>query len=389
MSLSYTLLTSAAFTEEIKATPHVALETEETEAQLATDFLRNVMQPIGAPFVSFFHSMRESLFLNTTVVHPHPFEAVGDFFLTPSRYLFAGKKIVETQQQDYTLVQAHNYRHKYGLKVLGSLIALPVSYTVGALFKGIAYLKPEVRRRHRQIKGMLATLHVESHLDAYQKKGIAAFYSEEFIPCQEHKRPSRLNRKQVIEIEAMKAVTALLDAHGILYWIDCGTCLGAYRYGGIIPWDWDIDLAIVIDDHDNVKSILSTLDKSKYQIQDWSSYSHPKSFLKLYVKETKNFIDIYHYKINEEEQTVQYFFTYADSPFPHSWKVSELKCTKPLRYEEVFPLKQAHFDGLTVRAPHSVVPFLQSKYGSNLDPTMLWDEQTKTYAKVENHPFYK
>jgi hypothetical protein len=106
------------------------------------------------------------------------------------------------------------------------------------------------------------------------------------------------------------------------------------------------------------------------------------------VKETHNFIDIYHYKINEEEGTVGYLYTYIDSPFPYEWKKSELKCTTPLPLKAVFPLKKATFDNLTVWAPHDVVTFLQSKYGENLDPTMVWNAEEKRYDKVEDHPYY-
>jgi len=90
-------------------------------------------------------------------------------------------------------------------------------------------------------------------------------HCDEFIPCQQHKRPSHLTKKQQVEREAFKEIIALLEANNIIYWIDCGTCLGAYRYGGIIPWDIDIDIAIFPSDHDNVKRLLSSMDPEKYQ----------------------------------------------------------------------------------------------------------------------------
>jgi len=365
------------------------LMAEEEGEQVPTDFVRDVMQPIGVPVVSSYHKIRENLFLNTRFDRAHPFESLGNFFLIPSQYLFAGRRIVENEAADYEMVQAFKYEQLHWLKTFASLVTLPISEVLGASFKGLAYLSPEVRKRYRKVKRLLKTSSIRSHIEDYKQKGLSAFHSDEYIPCQRHKRPSSLTKKQKVEIQALKDVIALLDAHNIVYWIDCGTCIGAYRYGGIIPWDWDIDISILLPDHENVKNILSKLDPHKYQIQDWSSYSKPKTFLKLYVKETKNFIDIYHYQINEEEKTVSYFFTYLDSPFPDSWKAAELKCMKPLKYDQMFPLKKAHFDGLTVWAPNDVVAFLQSKYGENLDPTMLWDEETKTYKKVENHPYYQ
>jgi phosphorylcholine metabolism protein LicD len=367
-----------------------ACHAEEEARQVPTDFVRDVMQPMGVPTVSFFHAMRESLFLNTKVQNGHLLESIGDFFLTPSQYLFAGKKIIFNDQDaaEFEVLQTFQYDRMHGLKSLISIIALPFSQALGAAFKGLAYLSPEVRQRYKKIKEQLKSSPIKSHLDAYRQKGLVHLHSEEFIPCQGHKRPSGLTKKQKVEIQAVKEVVDLLEEHDIIYWIDCGTCLGAYRYGGIIPWDWDIDISILLPDHDNVKKILSNLDPEKYQIQDWSSYSKPKTFLKLYVKETKNFIDIYHYQINEDERTVGYLFTYLDSSFPDSWKKWEMKCIKPLKYEEMFPLKKAKFDHLTLWAPNHVVTFLQSKYGENLDPTMVWDEERQDYKKMENHPYY-
>ena len=373
------------------ATFNMACAAEEEGRQVPKDFVRDVMQPFGIPVVSSFHAIRESLFLNTKVPNASLLEKIGDFFLTPSQYLFAGKQIVlgASENADFEVRQRFQYESLHWLKSLASLIAFPLCEGLGTAFKGLAYLSPEVRKHHEKIEKAMKESPIKTHLENYRLKGIENVHCEEFISCQGHKRPSHLTRKQKIEIQALKELSELLDEHKIIYWIDCGTCLGAYRYGGIIPWDWDIDISILLPDHDNVKKILSKLDPEKYQIQDWSSYSKPKTFLKLYIKETKNFIDIYHYQIDEENHKVQYFFTYLESPFPHSWKKAELKCMKPLKYEEMFPLKKASFDHLTVWAPNNVVAFLQSKYGENLDPTMIWDEELQTYKKVEDHPYYR
>jgi phosphorylcholine metabolism protein LicD len=364
---------------------------EEEARQVPTDFVRDVMQPIGVPVVTSFHNIRESFFLNTKAHDAHPLERIGDFFLTPSHYLFAGKEVLPKTgaEEDFELVQMFRYDELHWLKSFLSIVALPFSETLGTAFKGLAYFSPEVRMRHGAIKYALKKSAVQCNRSIYRQKGLDRFHSDDFIPCQGHKRPSTLTKKQKVEIQALKEVIETLEAHNIIHWIDCGTCLGAYRYGGIIPWDWDIDISILLPDHDNVKNILSNLDPEKYQIQDWSSYSKPKTFLKLYVKETKNFIDIYHYDIDEQERKVQYFFTYLESPFPHSWKKAELKCIKPLKYEQMFPLRKAKFDHLTVWAPNDVVAFLQSKYGDNLDPTMIWDEEFQDYKKVEDHPYYR
>lgn len=359
------------------------------QGQIESNFARDVMMPIGIPFLSSYHAMRESLFFNTKIKGGTFLESTGNFFLTPSRYLFDGKtiKIQNLTHCDYESYPSFHYEKMHWLKTLGAIVAFPVGETLGATFKGLAHLFPKTRKRYQRVKKAIYTPLVRANLEKYRNLGIETFHCEEMIPCQSHPRPDKLLKRQELEIKSLQEIASLLEAHNILWWVDCGTCLGAYRHGGIIPWDWDIDIAILLPDHENVKKVLSQLDPKRYQIQDWSSYTYPRTFLKLYLKETQNFIDIYHYAINPEEKTLAYFFTFKDSPFPQSWKEGELRCTKPVDYSDVFPLKRGNFDGISIWAPNQVEKFLQSKYGENLNPAKVWDEESKTYKKVANHPY--
>ena len=47
---------------------------------------------------------------------------------------------------------------------------------------------------------------------------------------------------------ALKAIDKVFGKHKIQYWLDYGTLLGAIREGGIIPWDFDVDLGIWLKD---------------------------------------------------------------------------------------------------------------------------------------------
>jgi hypothetical protein len=142
-------------------------------------------------------------------------------------------------------------------------------------------------------------------------------------------------------------------------------------------------------DHDNVKKILSKLDPETFQVQDWSSYRYPKTLLKVYIKKTKTCIDICHYDLDAKAQTVTFFYSYKDSAFPDSWKKFELVTVCPLPYNVIFPLKRADFDGVLTWVPNQIIPYLQSKYGENLNPTMVWDEAVQNYCKVQGHPYWK
>lgn len=357
-------------------------------AQDPPHFARDVLQPMGMPLVSSYHAIRENQFLNAHVKKASGLEAIGDFFLAPSRYLFGGKT-VEVTDERITWQPSFRYDRLHWLKTTLALIALPVTEIVGATIKGISYLFPDVRKRQHAIYLQSHSPCVDSQLAYYEQIGIISQPIDETIPCLHYDRPSLLKRRQAIDIGALKEIVALFEQHQILYWIDFGTCLGAYRYGGIIPWDWDIDLSILMPDHHNVKRVLMQLDPQRYQVQDWSSYSYPHTFLKVFVKESGNLIDIMHYRIDEEKKEISYFFTYEHSPFPDAWKNDELRGMKPLAFDVVFPLKRAQFDGVEVLAPHDVVTYLESKYDGNLAPSNLWDPECQCYKKVEDHPYWQ
>ncbi len=57
-----------------------------------------------------------------------------------------------------------------------------------------------------------------------------------------------LERVQAIELEMLVAFDKVCEEHGLTYCLDGGTCLGAVRHGGFIPWDDDIDLGMPMED---------------------------------------------------------------------------------------------------------------------------------------------
>ena len=59
-----------------------------------------------------------------------------------------------------------------------------------------------------------------------------------------------LRRLQMMELEILEAIHSVCREHGITYFLDSGTVLGARRHGGFIPWDDDIDLGMPREDYE-------------------------------------------------------------------------------------------------------------------------------------------
>lgn len=55
---------------------------------------------------------------------------------------------------------------------------------------------------------------------------------------------------QQIEFDMFKVFVDICNKLNIKYFLVCGSCLGAVKYGGFIPWDDDLDVALVREDYE-------------------------------------------------------------------------------------------------------------------------------------------
>lgn len=62
----------------------------------------------------------------------------------------------------------------------------------------------------------------------------------------------------------------IFQKHGVTYWLEAGTLLGAYRHGGFIPWDDDIDISVPIRDQPMLLSKVRD-EASKWGINLWQA----------------------------------------------------------------------------------------------------------------------
>ena len=113
---------------------------------------------------------------------------------------------------------------------------------------------------------------------------------------------SVLRTVQLRMLEMLKFIDDICRKNGIRYWLSSGTCLGAVRHGGFIPWDDDVDIEMLGEDYDRLVKILENGDYSPFIIQ---TKDNDKDYFYTYGKLRdlkseiiENGLDAGHYKYN-------------------------------------------------------------------------------------------
>lgn len=358
------------------------------------DQLTTWIMHIGMPLVQAYHAATGSLIFNTASQDAQGLEKIADVILTPAQYVMAGRYFETTDGIHYTYRQRFSYENNYSTwaKTGLSVLVAPLSLAIGGTLKTVALLNDDVQQHYNKIACCYYTDPVQVDKNFYANCGIELVTLNEAQSIDSPQYQRRAGDENVLKTdkEALRQVVGILHQAHIPYWLDCGTLLGAQRYGGIIPWDFDLDIAILQNDFDNVYKALSKLDQSKYQIQDWSSRDRPKTYLKVYVKETGLLIDIYNFEIDQKKQVVRSILSNENSLFlPESWKIRERRFIIDTPISYVFPLKKAMFDGIEVFVPNQTLSYLKQRYGENIEPAKIFNPVTNHYEKDLSHPYWQ
>ena len=94
-----------------------------------------------------------------------------------------------------------------------------------------------------------------------------------------------MTKLQKIILDIFLEVKKLCEENDITYYGIAGTCLGAVRHGGFIPWDDDLDIAVPIEEIDRFISLAK--EKLPKHLTIVSYHSHPH-FPRMFVRITDN-----------------------------------------------------------------------------------------------------
>ena len=80
-------------------------------------------------------------------------------------------------------------------------------------------------------------------------------------------------------LDVLSEIDRICEKHGIIYYADWGTLLGAVRHGGFIPWDDDVDICMKRDDYVRFRKVADSELPDNFCIHDYSRHENHWLFL--------------------------------------------------------------------------------------------------------------
>lgn len=155
----------------------------------------------------------------------------------------------------------------------------------------------------------------------------------------------------------LKKMKETLDSNGILFWLEFGTLLGAYREHGFIKHDYDLDIGVFFK---NTTEVYDALTQAGFRLI--------REF-KVGDDGTDGFEQTYEYAGVSVD--VFYFHkdsvgAYCNSFSPFEGENSSLSLFQVKKISVPFKgVSQIQFEGLTLNVPSETDKYLQAHYGAN------------------------
>jgi len=169
----------------------------------------------------------------------------------------------------------------------------------------------------------------------------------------------------------MTRLLAIFDAvcrkYDLFYAMIGGTLIGAIRHGGWIPWDMDVDVAVL---HAELPRLKTALIKEIpgdvfYQDAETDPFYPPAEarILKLRDRHSN------YYEWQSKHPSAKWQNGLQLDLFPYCWDEDRRRYVGPgalrsFREEEMFPATDMEFEGHTFRAPRDAVGLMRRVYGT-------------------------
>ena len=145
-------------------------------------------------------------------------------------------------------------------------------------------------------------------------------------------------------LNTLKAFITFCEENDLHYYAECGTCLGAIRHKGFIPWDDDIDVDMPREDYERMIALRDKLKGTGYEILNTGDDNYTNAYAKFCdanstIWERKcypciygTFVDVFPLDEVEDEvlsqklsdqlkrATAIYYFSMCDWKFHYLWK---------------------------------------------------------------------
>jgi phosphorylcholine metabolism protein LicD len=178
-----------------------------------------------------------------------------------------------------------------------------------------------------------------------------------------------------------KKLITIFNNNNIEYWLDGGTLLGYYRYKGIIPWDDDIDIAILNNNITKIENLKDILYNNNIRLKkNKTNVYYQVDFLNDIIDENITnaiHIDIFLF----EKKDNKYFNT--DNRFIIN---DDEKCNYIYDENNLFPLIKSEFYNIPIYIPNNVDNILsQNIKGDYINYAILTKNNVKHIYNLNNN----